>query len=234
MASATRLSLNDSAVLGALFDAEASLTGHQDMNLTEASPSIPPSIGRLMDIEREALLNVNMENPSSSDIKATVAELNNLIQDHPNYASAYNNRAQALRTLVDIDESINSADIMPLVFQDLDHAINLASPRDSSPNIHAREARILASAHTHRAYLLYRASRSEDLKQDLCQIEALAKLDSETLEAMASKDFAVGGRYGHAIAKQLAVQTNPYAKLCGSIVKQAMRKEMEDFFTGSA
>jgi hypothetical protein len=43
---------------------------------------------------------------------------------------------------------------------------------------------------------------------------------------MASRDFFVGGRYGNKIAQQMSVQTNPYAKMCGAIVKEAMRKEM--------
>ena len=48
----------------------------------------------------------------------------------------------------------------------------------------------------------------------------------DELEEMASKDFAAGGRYGDERAKQMAVKTNPYAKMCGAIVKEAMKKEM--------
>ena len=44
---------------------------------------------------------------------------------------------------------------------------------------------------------------------------------------MASHELALGGRFGNDIARQLAVQTNPYAKLCGEIVREALRKEME-------
>jgi hypothetical protein len=49
----------------------------------------------------------------------------------------------------------------------------------------------------------------------------------DRLEEMASHDFFLGGRYGNKAAQQLAVQTNPYAKMCGAIVKEAMRKEVE-------
>jgi hypothetical protein len=35
----------------------------------------------------------------------------------------------------------------------------------------------------------------------------------------------MGGRYGNEIAKALAVSTNPTAKLCGEMVREAMRKE---------
>jgi hypothetical protein len=48
----------------------------------------------------------------------------------------------------------------------------------------------------------------------------------EQLEEMASRDFEMGGRYGNDVAREMAVRTNPYAKLCGNIVKGAMRGEM--------
>ena len=47
----------------------------------------------------------------------------------------------------------------------------------------------------------------------------------EELEEKSSRDFFLGGRYGNEVSKAMAVHTNPYAKMCGSIVKEAMRKE---------
>jgi hypothetical protein len=44
-------------------------------------------------------------------------------------------------------------------------------------------------------------------------------------EEAASRDFAMGGRYGNEVAKGLAVSTNPTAKLCGRIVREAIKKE---------
>ncbi len=44
-------------------------------------------------------------------------------------------------------------------------------------------------------------------------------------EENASRDFMVGGRYGNEIAKALAVAANPTAKLCGEMVREAMKKE---------
>jgi len=57
--------------------------------------------------------------------------------------------------------------------------------------------------------------------------DQLRNLSSEQLEEMASWGFQLGGRYGNPVAKQMAVRTNPYAKLCGAIVREAMREEME-------
>lgn len=44
-------------------------------------------------------------------------------------------------------------------------------------------------------------------------------------EEEASRDFIVGGRFGNEIAKALAVASNPTAKLCGEMVKEAMKNE---------
>jgi len=44
-------------------------------------------------------------------------------------------------------------------------------------------------------------------------------------EEAASRDFMMGGRLGNEVAKQMAVVANPTAKLCGDMVREAMRKE---------
>lgn len=46
---------------------------------------------------------------------------------------------------------------------------------------------------------------------------------------MAARDFDAGGRYGNPVAREMSVRTNPYAKLCGNIVREAMRREVEEF-----
>lgn len=51
-------------------------------------------------------------------------------------------------------------------------------------------------------------------------------------EEAASRDFALGGRYGNEVAKGLAVSTNPTAKLCGQMVREAMKKEYGPAFSG--
>jgi hypothetical protein len=44
-------------------------------------------------------------------------------------------------------------------------------------------------------------------------------------EENASRDFVMGGRYGNQIAGKLAVGANPTAKLCGEMVREALRRE---------
>jgi hypothetical protein len=68
--------------------------------------------------------------------------------------------------------------------------------------------------------------------QHLALPPTLTGLSSTALEELASRDFTLGGRYGNKVARQLSVQTNPYAKACGAIVKEALRKEREEFSGG--
>ncbi|KAK5947790.1 hypothetical protein OHC33_011185 [Knufia fluminis] len=233
MASATQLTANDAAILGALFDAEASLTGHALISSAGGTGIYDSkTTAQVQRLEREILLDMNSENPPLPSIQAAIINLGKLIEVYPDYASAYNNRAQARRMLTEIDHTLEDANTMPLIFSDLARAIALASPPNPTATVSPEQAKVLASAHTHRAYLLYRASRSEDFGKAVRRVEAMSTRDKDGLEEMASRDFSAGGRYGNRIAKQLAVQTNPYAKLCGSIVKEALRKEMEDYFSG--
>lgn len=48
------------------------------------------------------------------------------------------------------------------------------------------------------------------------------------LEEMASMDFASAARFGDEVAREMSVRTNPYAKMCGAIVKNALREERKD------
>jgi len=51
-------------------------------------------------------------------------------------------------------------------------------------------------------------------------------------EELASADFAIAGRYGNKTARDLAVKTNPYAKLCGQIVREALQREIKTYYEG--
>lgn len=54
----------------------------------------------------------------------------------------------------------------------------------------------------------------------------LQGLDHDAVEAFARRDLETAGRYGDGGARDLAVRLNPYAKLCGNVVREAMRGEM--------
>ncbi|KAK5135772.1 hypothetical protein LTR08_004598 [Meristemomyces frigidus] len=227
MASATQLSRNDSSVLGALFDPEASLSTAYQTAKSSGSAYDSQTLQHMQEIERAALSPIDTANPSRADLRSSTISLDRLIERYPEYASAYNNRAQARRMTYDVDELPDHHDALNSILADLALAIRFASPRRDTDAVSADNAKVLAAAYTHRAFLLYKASKLETPGTTLAMVEGMSGLSAERLEESASRDFAAGGRYGNKVAKQLAIKTNPYAKLCGNIVKEAMRREFE-------
>ncbi|EEH38438.1 hypothetical protein PAAG_08165 [Paracoccidioides lutzii Pb01] len=266
------LSSNDSAVLQALFDAESSPANasngiHLDPSLPQQLPGISASdLSKLQTEELAAIkpLQQGQEQRQDSDpaanaeaIRTAVSQLTAIIDKNPQYPSAYINRAQAMRMLVESSspQNMENADSLgSQIFSDLSTAISLLTPSSSSSSSPASStislsplhSRILANAHTHRAYILYRAARSlasssasaptstapppppSPQIDNLCFLpQQLRNKSAQHLEEMASMDFQLGGRYGNDVAKQMAVKTNPYAKICAAVVGEAMRKEME-------
>ncbi|KKZ63876.1 hypothetical protein EMCG_01829 [[Emmonsia] crescens] len=270
--STPHLSFNDSAVLQALFDAESSPSNtsagiHLDSSLPQQLPGISPAeLSRLQAQELDAISPLQQPQLQENTVKyaeairTAVSKLTVIIDGNRQYASAYVNRAQALRMLVESNKKNNNDSkeglnrdreeeeeeeeekLADLIFSDLSTAITLLTPSSSSSSppsttisISALHSRILENAHTHRAYILYRAARSSVTSTSTPTPTSTSPLplprhlrhkSSQELEEMASMDFQQGGRYGNEIARQMAVKTNPYAKMCGAIVKEAMRKEM--------
>jgi hypothetical protein len=255
------LTSNDSAVLQALFDAESSPSS--GITVDSSLPSWPSSLkisqedlSSLSQRETEIIRKLQAdEQPSEETVKSALNDFDTLLNQYPTYPSAYTNRAQTLRLLIDIihnnheskpnnvqgsiselDDaalfSPQTSEISSRVFSDLGQAITLATPASPADAVSSAQARLLADAHTHRGYLLLKAARGKKAQSDedgseMSGPERLRGLGADQLEEMASRDFFFGGRYGNKVAQQLSVQTNPYAKMCGAIVKEAMRKEVE-------
>ncbi|KAK2745099.1 hypothetical protein FQN57_004006 [Myotisia sp. PD_48] len=239
------LSSNDSAVLQALFDAESSLS-NKNANTDTALPKLPniseSEIASLQARELQAIQRLQVspeEHLSSETINTAISELSAIINDNPRYAPAYLNRAQAIRLLIDARQPYSSSasenspnvPLSTLLFENLSKTIALLTPESSESLISPFHSRTLASAYTHRAYILYKVARSKDEKEKAYDREhllplPLQDLSDERLEDMASFDFQLGGRYGNEAAKQMAVGTNPYAKMCGAIVQDAMKAEI--------
>jgi hypothetical protein len=203
--------------------------------------------------ETQIILNLQASStPNPETVQTALEELNTLLEEYPTYPPAYTNRAQTLRLLADLnykqhttqntesesesstDESLftpEASELSSRVFADLGRAITLATPVSPADPISSVQARLLADAHTHRGYLLLKAARVKKTRSGVevgsVGPERLRGHSADQLEEMASRDFFLGGRYGNKVAQQMAVQTNPYAKMCGAIVKEAMRKEME-------
>lgn len=248
------LTNNDAAVLQALFDAESSPSS--GITVDPSLPSWPATVDisqkdltTLKTRETQIILKLQAsETPAQETVHTALEELNTLLEEYPTYPPAYSNRAQTLRLLADLeynqhhttsaesstDESLftpEAADLSSRIFADLGKAITLATPASPADPISSVQARLLADAHTHRGYLLLKAARVKKTRSEVevgsVGPERLRGHSADQLEEMASRDFFLGGRYGNKVAQQMAVQTNPYAKMCGAIVKEAMRKEME-------
>ncbi|KAM7214188.1 hypothetical protein V8F06_010441 [Rhypophila decipiens] len=182
----------------------------------------------------------------AAEYQKCISQLGQLIEAHPKYASAYNNRAQALRRLCG-DTMLLSVPQQPpqallrkvtksdrqymaqTALDDLDRATQLLTPAKPFSKLSPQTAKTLSMAHTQRAAIYHITSKllaSNPLSVDVRRREASwTELD---FAENASRDFAMGGRYGNEIAKGLAVSTNPTAKLCGQMVREAMKKEYGD------
>lgn len=224
------LTNNDSNVLSALFDPEASLSRNASIDDTSPGGVEPGNLEYLQQLEREALDLVNTSDPALREIEQSVDRLSRILEEYPLYASAWSNRAQARRMLVQDEDLPSRPAAVRSIFEDLSQAIKLTTPSQMTSSISTSHAKVLSAAHTHRGYLLLLASKGEEHRIMLSRIPKLETLSCEQLEEAASRDFALGGRYGNDTARQLAVKTNPYAKLCGSIVKEALTKEISDFY----
>ncbi|QUC23970.1 uncharacterized protein UV8b_08211 [Ustilaginoidea virens] len=186
------------------------------------------------------------DHPARQGYARCLADLDALVAERPDYASARNNRAQVLRRLYGdamlLDETAAAPPPLPLVehppagekrqaaaraLGDLDAAIALLGPHAAAATpVSPQAARTLAMAYTQRAAIYLRTAKllpHRALDVDGARAEgAWTRVD---FEQAASHDLACGGRYGSQVARGLAVSVNPTAKLCGEIVREAMRKE---------
>jgi hypothetical protein len=177
--------------------------------------------------------------------------LNAIISEHPTYSSAYNNRAQLHRwrygdknTLVQAEvqdlqspqeimayqpQSLVSTRAIANAIRDLDKTISLASPKQGVA-VSPPQGRLLAQAWTQRAAIFWAASKDLSLTStsivDLGSEETPWRLwDSTGFEEEASRCFYMAGLYGSEVGRAMAVIANPHARLCGNIVKEALKRE---------
>ncbi|KAK3314990.1 hypothetical protein B0H66DRAFT_577023 [Apodospora peruviana] len=203
----------------------------------------------ILSIQKLELRSTGSQSGDASEVdivgeyRECISRLGHLIETHQRYASAYNNRAQALRRLCGdwmlvsvakqppqpLLQDIDDSERLPMArtaLNDLDTAIQLLTPTKPYSRLSPQTTRTLSMAHTQRAAIYHTTSKllsSNPLSVDPGRREAdWTKLD---FEENASRDFAMGGRYGNEIAKGLAVSTNPTAKLCGQMVREAMKNE---------
>jgi hypothetical protein len=227
---ATSLSSRDNLVLQSLFDPEASSAPAADKSPpTTSLPHFTEHIFSAIEKREHSILQpLATETPSNSVVESVIQELSQLIDEFPQYASGYVNRAQASRLLIDVEDLFSSdhASESACIFEDLSRGIEFATPSDPSSGASGHQSKVLANACTHRGFLLLKVA---DMVKNGCTVYGLSSLaisNASGIEEIASGDFARGGRYGNALGKQMAVRTNPYAKMCGAIVKDALQQEI--------
>lgn len=203
-------------------------------------------------------LEIKLSKPESEDAddiaiqgyKDCIAQFDSLIADHPNYASARNNRAQIMRRLYGDTMLLNVTSGMPMplitepnsddkivaaatALKDLDTSIALLTPESFRSSMSPTAAKTLSMAFTQRAAIYLKTSK---LLQDRALVMDPSRREAHwkrfQFEEAASHDLAYGGRYGNEVAKGLAVSVNPTAKLCGQIVRQAMKEEYGPGYAG--
>jgi hypothetical protein len=227
----TSLSANDKRILSALFDPEtlpSSVARSKDATAIDPSlpahPSIPSSQLSTLEAQQNDIVRNITSNSDPAAIDEAIAQLNSTIEAWPNYASAHVNRAMLRRIKLEtslqpnghIFKSPTSPEIASL-FTDLARAIHLSLPSSSlNDPVSPYQARILRTAYSHRAYLYLKAVETGT------ELNGLGKSD---LEELASKDFAAAARFGDEVAREMSVRTNPYAKMCGAIVRNALKEE---------
>lgn len=176
--------------------------------------------------------------PSASSLRVPLEILDGIIEEYPDYASARNNRAQALRMIYG-DKILETPDRCDssvfshakAILKDLSIAILLLSPSSPFEALHPASAKTLSQAYSQRGALylsaakLISSSSMTDSKSCLSPDLDEASWGEIEFREAASRDFFMGGKYGNPMAKALAVATNPTAKLCGEIIKEAMRRE---------
>lgn len=246
--SSVNLSKGDSKVLAQVFDPES---GPAKVEVL-VDPLLPLDrhiqddilFSKLKLAEREAIQlieNFEKSNDRSEQAKVNAYRqalllLDHIIESNPSYASARNNRAQLRRWRFSDrnmlcqrrgKEDIEARAAAPATVDDLKQCISLASPRRPQDAVSPSQGRLLAQAYTQLGALYYAASKDLEGSEQVEIVDEESKSwNKDRFEEEASRLFYLGGLYGNEVAKALAVHTNPHAKLCGNIVKEAMRKEL--------
>jgi hypothetical protein len=167
--------------------------------------------------------------------------LSELISQYPNYASAYNNRAQLHRwrfgdqliSSSTTDQEIQSA--LEATVSDLREAISLSSPVGVNSKVSPQQAKLLMQAWTQLGAVFWNLGKSSKDNQNSglsCSSRGKesstsdwVNWDGTRFEEESSRCFFMAGMYGSDFGRNLAVKMNPYARLCGSIVKEALKRE---------
>lgn len=227
------LSPNDRLVLSRVFESHPA--GSLSKSLVD--PELPTTsranislnlLEKLRSHEHSIIVTCGGSFVSEESLKQAIDQLTVLIRAHPTYSSAYNNRAQALRLLYGdnlYSDEVNNTTL----WSDLCTAISLELPEQPDRKVCEFQARILRAGYAQRGYLTWKAAKGAKNGSENAKYlpEELKGLTQGEMEDRARADFELAGRYGDQEAMKMAVSANPYARLCGNIVQEAMKVEFE-------
>lgn len=210
MSLATGLSTKDQKVLNAIFGSEDDAISHPHPKVI-VDMSLPPdrniqSIEKYVDQEKEAIEIVE----NNGDYIDALNIFDNIINEEPQYASAYNNRAQLRRLNGDESGALD----------DLKKAIELAQPpitqaEGEKIRVSKMQGTILSQTYSQLGGIYLKLA--EQAKKD--------NRDYWEYEERASESLFYAGMFGNETARAVAVKINPYAKLCGNMVREALERE---------
>jgi len=251
---AQNISLRDERILDRVFDAEGSpesVTVAID-NTLPADPHIsnPDVLRKLAGQENDAISLVELfeqrphlnsgategDNSRAQAYESALGILDNIVDQRPKYSSAYNNRAQLHRWRYGNDlTSLSSSDpetqaALSDTISDLRSSINLSTPLTTiNPKVSPQQAKTLVQAWTQLGAVFWALSKSNTTPPSLNSSHEeendWEKWDSTKLEEEGSRCFFMAGIYGSEFSRSLSVAMNPYARLCGGIVREALKRE---------
>jgi hypothetical protein len=227
------LSPNDRLVLSYVFDSHpaGSLSKSlvdPELPTTSRSNLSPTILENLQSQEQSIITTCGGTSVSAESLKQANDQLTVLIHSHPTYSSAYNNRAQVLRLLYG-DDLYSEEVKTTTLWSDLCTAIRIELPEQPNRKVCELQARILRAGYAQRGYLMWKAAKRVNQKSlNAGNLpEELKGLTQSEMEDKARADLEMAGRYGDQEAMKMAVSANPYARLCGNIVQEAMKVEIE-------
>lgn len=214
---AATLTPRDTAILSSLFTNEP-----PQISIPKPTPSIPAPLLAIRKREAAAIAPLNVEKPSEEVVNKAVSELSSLIEEHDDFASAYNNRAQARRLVKGDDLTAEGA---AESWTDLRRCVALCRAQPEAE----QDEKLLGAAYTQMGVLLLATAKSVKAGADAAHLpEELRTLSAEELEHEAENKFKEGAKCGDEAAKMMVVHLNPMRKLCGQMVREALRRDMEE------
>lgn len=222
------LSYHDCSVLDILLEPNTnSVLSPTSLSETACKEKVDHFVG-IAEIEQNTIQLIEAAARNTKEYKhcfeKALTGLNQLIQEFPEYASAYNNRAQLFREMMMVygETEVDGICITQLIEQDLRKAINLAKSI-TNPTITTYNKKVLAQA-----YSQLGAMNLVLRNQPCISDNSLWELEKE-----ASENLYLGGLYGNKLAKAASIPINPYAKLCGSMMNEVLKFERSCTFHNS-